>query len=185
MLEQGSCRQSSLPMGEIYLSGIKVQLELLNANYKEFYFGIYRNPRLMNHINGPLSLAQVEGNFAKCLYHIDKSPPSYISYIIKNDEKLLGLLSLKSVANNEIEFGVIIDTPHQGLGWSSRIKRILYGYLFASYHVDSIVSYCDEDNAVANHINEKLGFELQEHRFKQRFNRVIKKWVCYATTLDK
>jgi|GEM_PF-5028529 len=185
MLEQSDGKVCSLPLTEVELPQINVLLKLLNSNDKDFYFDLYRNPKLMQHIKGPLSLALVKRNFIKCLFHNNKTPPSYVSYVIKNNEKLLGVMSLKPVVNRVIEVGIIIDTPHQGAGWSSIIKKSLYAYLFNSHQIDSFVSYCDENNLVANHINEKLGFELQAHAFNQRFNRVVKKWVCYASTLEK
>jgi len=182
MVSQQIIESNFLPSFGVNLPEIDVRLECLNSSHEAFYLSIYSNADLMKYIRTQLSIEQIKSNFSKCLKHLSKQPPTYITYVINNSGAPLGLVSLKSAANNEVEFGIIIDVAYQGAGWSRCIKRHLYDYLFNHFAINSIVSYCDERNVVANHINQTMGFELAVHEQMERFNRVIKKWVCHVSS---
>ncbi len=161
-----------------------LELNAFNHQGNRFYVGIYTDKSLMKFINDTIDRRRVIASFDLIVNEIKKEHPAYVSYIINTKQASLGILGIKILAQNEVEIGVIIQQQFQGHDWSRKIKVILIDYLIKNLNIKCIVTYCNHQNAVVNHINQSIGFTLSKQFKHKAKNHLMNKWVLNQQTIQ-
>ena len=82
-------------------------------------------------------------------------------FIIEIDGVPAGEMNYKNKGNNVSEIGIkICDFNQHGKGYGSRLLKIFVNYLFTGLNFDKITLDTNKSNHRAQHVYEKLGFQM-------------------------
>ena len=96
-------------------------------------------------------------------------------FIIEIDRSPAGEMNYKNKGNNVAEIGIkICDFDQQDKGYGSRILKIFVNYLFKSMGFEKIILDTSKNNHRAQHVYEKLGFQMTKTESDVCFYELIK-----------
>lgn len=92
-------------------------------------------------------------------------------FILMCQDEKLGFVGLFDISqrHRNAEFGIMIDTAHQGNGYASTATQLAIDYAFSKLNLHKLFLYVDTMNEKAIHIYKKVGFQtegtMHEHFF--------------------
>jgi RimJ/RimL family protein N-acetyltransferase len=169
-----------LPIKFSFAAGL-FDLKLFDKNDFSTFQSIYGDDELMKFIGPAFNHNKLNHLFHKLISPTTISKAKGFIYKITTEQKTIGILGLKPSKLNQasiqtVEFGVILLKNSQGKGLSQLIKQHLLAYLFEVQKLHKAMAYCDVNNAVANHVNKKIGMKLVATENQIKHNRRLNLW---------
>jgi len=145
----------------------EIRLRALEKDDLEFMHRLNNDPDIMTFwFEEPYrSLTNLKNQYDESL----KSESLRQFIVAKGDEKIgfVGLFGFEGV-HRKAEFGIMIDTKHQGKGYAKKATKLAMAYAFCRMNVRKLNLTVDQYNEKAIHVYETMGFK-QEARLEEEF----------------
>ncbi|GIU02782.1 GNAT family N-acetyltransferase [Shewanella sp. KT0246] len=142
----------------------RLTMRLLQAEDKDFYIGLYCDPKIMRHVSEPFSLAKATSTFETGLLLNNKIPFKQVIWAIinKGTKDVIGIQSIAMRYENELhaEAGLMLARRAQGKGFPEEALVGMLNYSFNYLKMETIFAYCSVKNRASERVVVKAGFNL-------------------------
>lgn len=145
-----------------------IRLRTLEKDDLEFMHHLNNDPAIMTFwFEEPYrSLTHLQN-----MYDENLKNESARQFIIANGEEKIGFIGLFGFegVHRKAEFGIMIDTKHQGKGYAKIATKLAMDYAFKRMNVRKLNLIVDQYNEKAIHVYEKMGFKREATLEKEFF----------------
>ncbi len=156
-------------------------LELLNETHFDFFYRVYGDQQLMQHINKPLDRDTAVRHFHQNIQTSQHQKPRKLTYLI-SDQKggcfqgVVGLTWKPVSCRTQAFIGVVILPEWRRQRIAHKAKQLMIAGAFELMGVETVLAHCDVDNVAANAANLKLGFKKGELIYNEHKSMQVQVW---------
>ena len=85
----------------------------------------------------------------------------FVAVILKENNKLIGLIVKTKKSGNDFEFGYNFHTDYQGRGYASESCKVILDYMFDTLNAELVTAGTAKVNEASNKLLKRLGFKRE------------------------
>ncbi|WP_285164568.1 GNAT family N-acetyltransferase [Shewanella goraebulensis] len=155
----------------------RLSMRLLKAEDKEFFTGLYCDPKTMKLIAKPLTEEQSNVMFERSLTHIEGANPKELIWVIrvKATQEIIGIQNLFIFGKSpeDADAGLILTRTAHGKGYPNEATAAVMDYGLKNLGIRTFHTNCSARNYAIQRVIRAMGFvestessDEQVHYFK-------------------
>jgi RimJ/RimL family protein N-acetyltransferase len=149
----------------VNISGIQINLRLLDSSDWELFKILNTCPEIMEHVYEPFSVDEAKERFEIRIQPWTRRSDQWLSLAIDevNSGIKLGSIGLKITNHqaNIAEVGYLLMREAQGKGIATEALVLLKHYAFTTLNLNKLVALCSSNNIGSYKVLEKAGFKRE------------------------
>jgi len=158
----------------------EVELVEVSNEDLQLFEQIYMNPNMLDYIGEPLTKQEVlEAHKNSLIAHSEKGPINKYFVISLIELKVsVGIVGVSAMMENVSvgELGVMVLPEWQGNKIALNAFKILKTQVQIKGWYSSLVAHIDQENLAANSVFIKLGYNLTNSTYIEKYNKKMNKW---------